>query len=157
MQEGIEPWLLNKEGAKHCTRSAPKWSADRAMKQFPEFNNVSLDGPEPVLFTGEMVFRDMFDDFDELVPLKQTADLLANDEEWPELYDEARLAKNEVPLYSATYIDDMYVHFDLAQDTASKIMNCKTFVTHGMYHNALTAKSDELMKRLFALRDDTID
>lgn len=36
-------------------RSAPKWSADRAMKQFPEFMNISVDGPEPILFTGEMV------------------------------------------------------------------------------------------------------
>ena len=127
------------------------------MKQYPEFNKISLDGPEPVFFTGEMVFRDMFDDYDELMSLKQTAEILANDDDWPELYDERQLARNEVPVYSATYVDDMYVHFVLAQETASKIKNCKIFVTNAMYHNALTNKSDELMKRLFALRDDAID
>jgi hypothetical protein len=36
-------------------RSAPNWSADRAMKQYPEFLYASADGDEPVLFTGEMV------------------------------------------------------------------------------------------------------
>ncbi len=99
----------------------------------------------------------MFNDYDELRPLLETADMLATKEDWPDLYDEAQLAKNEVPVYSATYIEDMYVHFDFARDTASKIKNCKTFVTNVLYHDALVNKTDELMKQLFALRDDTID
>lgn len=136
---------------------APGWSADRSMSQFPEFSRVSVDGPELILFTGEMIFRDMFKDFDELHGLLDTADLLANTQDWPELYDEAQLAKNEVPVYSATYIEDMYVDFDFARDTASKIKGCKNFVTNILYHDALNNKTDELMKQLFALRDDTID
>ena len=99
----------------------------------------------------------MFNDYDELRPLLKTADILATTEDWPELYDEAQLAKNEVPVYSATFTEDMYVHFDFAKDTASKIRNCKTFVTNALYHDSLTAKTDDLMKQLFALRDDTID
>ncbi len=99
----------------------------------------------------------MFNDYDELRPLLETADMLATKEDWPDLYDEAQLAKKEVPVYSATYIEDMYVHFDFARDTASKIKNCKTFVTNVLYHDALVNKTDELMKQLFALRDDTID
>ena len=133
---------------------APQWSADRMMKQDPRFSDLKT---HPTLFTGEMVFRDMFDDFDELAPLKKTADLLAFDHDWPDLYDEAQLAKNEVPVYSITYIDDMYVHYDLAMETASKIKGCKNSVTNGLYHNALGSKSDEVMARLFALREDTID
>ena len=136
---------------------APGWAADRAMSQLPEFTRISVDGPEPILFTGEMVFRDMFKDFDELKGLLDTADLLANAQDWPELYDEAQLAKNEVPVYSATYVEDMYVDFDFARDTASKIKGCKTFVTNVMYHDALVQKTDELMKQLFALREDTMD
>lgn len=27
------------------------------MKQYPEFVSVSLEGPQPILFTGEMVSR----------------------------------------------------------------------------------------------------
>lgn len=136
---------------------ASRWAADRAMSQFPEFTRVHVDGPEPILFTGEMVFRDMFKDFDELHGLLDTADHLANTHDWPELYDEAQLAKNEVPVYSATYVEDMYVEFELARDTASKIKGCKTFVTNVLYHDALIHKTDELMKQLFALRDDIID
>ena len=99
----------------------------------------------------------MFKDYDELHTLQQTADLLATTDDWPELYDEDRLRKNEVPVYSATYMEDMYVDFDLARETASKIRNCKNFITNVLYHDALTHKTDEVMKQLFAFRDDTID
>ena len=57
----------------------------------------------------------MFKDYDELRELQETADLLAHAEDWPELYDEQQLAKNEVPIYSAVYIEDMLVHFDLSR------------------------------------------
>ncbi|KAL2044873.1 hypothetical protein N7G274_002648 [Stereocaulon virgatum] len=155
--------------------NAPNWSADRMMKQNPDFANSSPDSPNPVYFFGEMasalilpesirstntavqIFKDMFNDYDELTHLKETAEILETTDDWPELYDEAQLARNEVPVYSATYVEDMYVHFDFARDTASKIMNCKNFVTNVLYHDALVHKTDELMKQLFALRDDTID
>ena len=137
--------------------NAPGWAADHSMSQYPEFVKVLVDGPEPILFTGEMVFRDMFKDFDELRGLLDTADRLAYAQDWSELYDEAQLAKNEVPVYSATYIEDMYVDYEFAKDTASKIKGCKTLVTNVLYHDALVHKTDELMKELFALRDDTID
>lgn len=99
----------------------------------------------------------MFPDYSELHPLLETADILASTPDWPELYDEAQLARNKVPVYAATYIEDMYVHYDFARDTAAKIRNCKSFVTNVLYHDALGNKTDELMKQLFALRDDTID
>ena len=99
----------------------------------------------------------MYKDYDELSPLLETADVLETMDDWPELYDEEKLARNEVPVYSATYVEDMYVDFDLARATASKIKNCKTFVTNVMYHDALVSQTDGLMKQLFALRDDTID
>ena len=99
----------------------------------------------------------MFKDYDELRTLQQTADHLATADDWPELYDEDKLRKNEVPVYSATYMEDMYVHFDFARETASKIRNCKNFITNVLYHDALNHKTDEVMKQLFALRDDTID
>ena len=141
----------------YAQRAAPWWAADRSMSGFPEFTRIPVDGPEPILFTGEMIFRDMFKDFDELRGLLDTADHLAKAQDWPELYDEAQLAKNEVPVYSATFVEDMYVDFDFARETASKIKGCKSFITNVMYHDALANKSDELMKQLFALRDDTID
>ena len=51
----------------------------------------------PVYFTGEMVFPWMFEDFDELVPLRETADMIANIDDWPSLYDIDNLKCNTVP------------------------------------------------------------
>ena len=99
----------------------------------------------------------MFEDFAELRKLREAAELIAENDDWPELYDEEQLQNNEVPVYAVTYIDDMYVDYDLAQTTASKIKKCKHFITNVMYHNGLGSKSDEVMKQLFALRDDVID
>ena len=143
------------------------------MKQYPEFMIITLDGSAPVFFTGEMVgqrsdyedlkfiwpqiFPEMFEDFEELVPLRETADILANDEDWPMLYDEEQLARNEIPVYSAAYVNDMYVHYDFARETAAKIKNCKVFITNSLYHDASSQKATELFKHLFALRDDTLD
>ena len=136
--------------------AASNWSASRVKESLPDFVQPS-DGKETILFTGEMVFKDMFEDYDELRSLKETADILAKMNDWPDLYDEAQLAKNEVPVYSATFCDDMYVDFELAQKTASKIKNCKHLITNVMYHNAIRAKYEDLLKQLFVLRDDVID
>lgn len=99
----------------------------------------------------------MFESSNELEQIKAAADIIAAYREWPDLYDEAQLAKNEVPVFSATFVDDMYVHYALATETAAKIKGCKQFVTNVMYHNAIRANADELIKQLFTLRDDTID
>lgn len=99
----------------------------------------------------------MFESYSELKQVKDVADILATTQDWPALYDEAQLAKNEVPVYAASYVDDMYVHLDLALSTAAKIKGIKQFITNVMYHDAVRSKSDELMRQLFALRDDTID
>ncbi|GAB1203119.1 hypothetical protein APSETT445_001745 [Aspergillus pseudonomiae] len=139
----------------YCQGQASNWSADRLRSAN---SNFSIDANQPeIWFTGEMVYKDMFDSYDELNEIKEAADILATTKDWPALYDEAQLAKNEVPVYAATYIDDMYVHFSHASNTASKIKGIKQFITNTMYHNALRAKSDEVMQQLFALRDDTID
>lgn len=99
----------------------------------------------------------MFNSYTELAQIKETADILASTSDWPALYEEDQLAKNEVPVYAASYVDDMYVHFDLASHTAAKIRGVKQFITNTMYHDALRSRSDELMKQLFALREDSID
>ena len=49
----------------------------------------------------------MYNDYVELRGLKETADILAYINDWPDLYNSKQLAKNEVPVYSATFVDDM--------------------------------------------------
>ncbi len=127
------------------------WSASRIMCK----HKTSSDAP--LEFTGEMVFRDHFSVYPELRALLEVADALANVDDWPDLYDIARLKQNEVPVYSATYMDDMYVDFEFAQETAATIKGAKTFVTNMMYHDALRSRTEEVFKNLFALRDDSID
>jgi proline iminopeptidase len=95
--------------------------------------------------------------YNELNNIKEVADILASTTDWQPLYDEAQLGKNEVPVYAATYIDDMYVHFEHASNTAAKIKGTKQFITNVMYHNAIRSKADEVFQQLLALRDDTID
>lgn len=60
-------------------------------------------------------------------------------------------------MYAVTFIDDMYVDFGIAQQTARLVKNCRQYITNGMYHNALRSKTDDLLKEIFALRDDPID
>ncbi|KAL9117002.1 MAG: hypothetical protein Q9187_006466, partial [Circinaria calcarea] len=137
--------------------AASNWSAERMMAELPEFQYSGEDRSKPIFFTAEMILKDMYTTYDELVPLRETAELLAQDADWPDLYDEAVLAENEVPVYAVTYYDDLYVDFEYAQETAARIKGCKQYITNAMYHNALGTKAEEVVKQLFALRDDVID
>jgi pimeloyl-ACP methyl ester carboxylesterase len=142
----------------YCEGQASNWSAERLLEQNPEFNVQSaLDSDAPVYFTGEMIYPFMLDCYPELKKLKTVGEMLAQEKDWPKLYDWEQLAKNEVPVYAAVFYDDIYVDFDLSMETASKIKGCKTFVTNAMYHDAIRAKADDVIKAVMALRDDVID
>ena len=62
-----------------------------------------------------MVFPWMFEEFEALRPLKEAADILASKADWPQLYKVETLSRNSVPVAGATYYEDMYVDFELAQ------------------------------------------
>ncbi|KAL8943849.1 MAG: hypothetical protein Q9216_000842 [Gyalolechia sp. 2 TL-2023] len=136
------------------------WSADRVMKEHPEFMNLSTShDDDPIYFTGEMIYPSMFTTHSELRPLAPIASILSQMSDWPTLYDETQLANNTVPVYASAYMDDMYVSFDFALATAKKIRGCKYFVTNTMYHDAVShaGRSEELFNQLFQLRDDCLD
>lgn len=99
----------------------------------------------------------MFEDYSELRKVQDVAERIAADSDWPALFDEAQLAKNEVPVYAAAYTEDMYVDYDFSRETAAKIKGSKVFVTNVMYHDAVREKMDEVVRQLFSLRDDVID
>ncbi|KAI1922412.1 hypothetical protein LOZ58_006124 [Ophidiomyces ophidiicola] len=139
----------------YCQGAKSNWCADRLIKSLSNFR--SQKHSSGIYFTGEMVYENIFQSSVELSQLKEVADIIASYDDWPELYDKEQLARNEVPVYSATYVDDMYVHYDFATETAAAIKNCKHYITNTMYHNALRANTEELLKQLFAMRDDTID
>lgn len=141
----------------YCQGEASNWTAERLLEKHPEFSLSNVDEGKPVYFTGEMIYPFMFECYPELAKLKTVGHALAEEKDWPKLYDEEQLKKNEVPVYAAVYLDDMYVDYDLSMETARTIKGCKPFVTNSMYHNAIGAKTDDVLKGIFALRDDVID
>lgn len=104
-----------------------------------------------------MVFPWMLDDYSELRPLKEVAETLAHDPHWPELYDVKQLAENAVPVYAAVYKEDMYVDYELSQQTAGGIRGCQTMETNRVYHNGIVSKEELVIQGLLAMRDDVLD
>jgi hypothetical protein len=148
----------------YCQGVASNWSAERVGRGFREFQwltgspqsaSVVRDGP--LFFSGEMIYPFLFDAFPELQKMAPVADLIAKFADWPDLYDEWQLARNSVTLYAATYVDDMYVDYGLAQETVKLVQNCRQVITNTMYHDAIRSKTDDVLTALFALRDDSID
>jgi hypothetical protein len=112
----------------------------------------ATDSSNPVYFAGEMIYPHTFTDHAQLRKIESLAHALASDPHWPDLYDADALAKNTVPVYAATYMQDMYVDYDFARDTAARIAGAKEFVTNVMYHSALRAKTEVLMGELWKLK-----
>ena len=93
----------------YCQGEKSNWSAERNMTKDFDFSLEWLEQNEgkPVLFTGEMIYSWMFDDYAELRPLKEVAQLLAQYENWGPLYDVEQLGKNNVPVAGVSYYEDM--------------------------------------------------
>lgn len=120
---------------------ASNWAAQQVGQELEDFRWLSTDNhgldkigtssdDKPLYFTGEMIFPFMFDDYPELNRMKEVAESLAKYDRWDALYDEETLKHNTVPVYAASYIEDMYVEYDLARETARKVGNIKTFETN---------------------------
>jgi pimeloyl-ACP methyl ester carboxylesterase len=107
---------------------ATRWAAERVLPD--EFAS------QPELFTGEMVYSWMFEDYGGLVPLQEAAQLLA-EHEWPRLYDEQRLEANEVPAAALVYAEDMYVERVFSEETAARIRGLRMWLTNEFEHDGL--------------------
>jgi len=145
------------------------WAAERAIAAAPAFqvstalassNSPIADdssSPDPFYFTAEAITSSFFTDYPALQPFKGLAEHLAKCNDWAPLYDATKLAQNTVPVYAASYFDDQYVDFELAQQTARSIKNCKVWITNAAYHDAIRAKGEVVMKHLIDMRDDVVD
>jgi pimeloyl-ACP methyl ester carboxylesterase len=132
----------------YCEGTAGNWSAERVRAEFPEF---AVTADRPVLFTGEMVYPWMFDEYRTLRPLKEAAQVLAQFDGWPRLYDKDALRQNAVPAAAVIYYNDMYVDRLLSEETASIIKGIRVWATSEYEHNGLRAASDKILGRLFGL------
>ncbi|MBF8185333.1 alpha/beta fold hydrolase [Nonomuraea sp. K274] len=123
---------------------ATGWAAERALAQHPAF---AADA-DPLLFTGEMMYRWMFEEINALRPFAAAADLLAAAGDRPPLYDHARLAANEVPVIAAVYSDDTYVPADLQLRTAEQVGNTRVWLTGEYQHDGLRVSDGRVLARL---------
>jgi pimeloyl-ACP methyl ester carboxylesterase len=132
--------------------AATHWSAQRIRADFPGFDpGPAVAGTAPLLFTGEMIYPWMFDQDPVLRPMRAAAELLAGHEDWPPLYDAARLAANEVPVAAAVYFGDMYVPRELSVPTAETIHGLRAWVTNEYEHDGLRVSNGAVLLRLIEL------
>jgi pimeloyl-ACP methyl ester carboxylesterase len=126
---------------------ATNWAAERVRAEYPEFER---DEPE-VLFTGEMMFRWMFEDYAHLRQLREEAEYLAAYDRWPNMHDVARLGRNEVPAAAVIYADDMYVDRTYSEETAAKIRGLKVWLTNEYEHNGIRSHGEEVLGKLLSM------
>ena len=127
---------------------ATRWAAQRIRAEFAEFDPA---GSAPLYFTGEMIYPWMIDADPVLRPLRQAADILAERDDWPPLYDPARLAANEVPTAAAVYYNDMYVDREFSMQTARAIRGLQTWVTSEYEHDGLRVSDGAVLDRLIGM------
>ena len=118
-----------------------RWAASRTMP--PE---VKDDG---TFFAGEHLPRDLFEESSELRPLRETAEIIAN-QEWEQLYSATRLASADVPVAAAAYYEDAYVPLRFSVETARLLKDCRLWVTSEYEHNGLR-QEPRVLDRLIGL------
>ena len=132
----------------YCQGFSPDWSAERIMSEFPEF---TITPDHPIFFTGEMIYPWMFEEYNQLRPLRDAAEILAHDKNWPELYDLSILNHNQVPCVAAIYYNDMYVDRNLSEETAQEINELRLWITNEYEHSALRLHGERLLDKLLKM------
>lgn len=122
---------------------ATNWAAERIRAEFPAFAPQA----RPLLFTGEMIYPWMFQEIASLRPFRAGAEALAARDDFPPLYDPARLAANEVPVVAAIWHDDMFVDEGLSRRTAAMVGNLDYWITNEFEHDGLR-QSASVFRRL---------
>lgn len=109
------------------------WAAERVRQDYPEF----AESARPLLFTGEMAFPWMAEEIHALRGFKDGWNLL-HELPWPmDLYREDVLARNNVPIEAAVYLEDMYVHAPFSFDTEARVGALRTLVTNELEHDGV--------------------
>ncbi|TQV85912.1 alpha/beta fold hydrolase [Aliikangiella coralliicola] len=127
---------------------ATQWSAEKVRQKFPEFN---YQPGKALMFTGEMIYPWMFEQFKQLIPFKEVANRLALKADWPKLYNIERLSNNEVPIAAAIYTEDMFVDKTLSLKTANRIPNLKYWLTSEYEHNGIRVDGESILDKLISL------
>ena len=98
-----------------------------------------------------MVFPWMFEQFTQLQPLQEAAQILAEKSDWPLLYDLERLADNQVPVAAAIYETDMYVDIAYSQETVAQVAYVQTWQSSTHDHNGIKVDGERIFGALYGL------
>jgi proline iminopeptidase len=128
---------------------ATGWAAWRVLDAHPEFR---ADADEPLLL-GEMVMPWYFEQDPALVPLAETANLLAEKADWGALYDTGQLGANAVPAAAAVYRDDIFVDRTLSLETAGAVGNLRVWETADFHHDGISDDGEAIFARLHGMAD----
>ena len=113
---------------------------------------------QKIYFTGEMVFDFFFDDIPALAPYKGVLDCLKSGEtgQFRRLYDTQALSTNvNIPVACASYVEDMFVDFDLAAETASRIAGARVWSTSEYMHSGIREDGARIVSKLLSyVRDE---
>ena len=127
--------------------AATNWAAESVLVEFPAFSPAA----EVPLLTGEMVYRWYFESDPVLRPLEETARILAEHEDWGQLYDLETLAGNTVPVAAAVYTDDVYVDRDLSIATAHAVAGLKVWETNEFHHDGIGDEGAMIFAKLLEM------
>ncbi|MDP5213864.1 alpha/beta fold hydrolase [Pseudoalteromonas tunicata] len=136
----------------YCQQLSSNWAAEQIRSNLDEFQ---YQPDKPFLFTGEMIFPWFFEQFNNLMPLKDCAGLLATKTDWPMLYDLSVLNNNKVPVAAAIYSEDMYVDMNLSLNTAKQVTNLQYWLTSQYEHNGIRIDGEVILDKLIALNAGT--
>ena len=131
----------------YCQNQASSWSAERMLKEFPQFDLKNSQ----IYFTGEMIYPWMFDEYNCLKKSKEVAQKLAEFTDWPPLYDAKILKKNTVPCVGTIYHGDLYVDRVLAEKTAKTIRGCQYWLTNEYEHDGLREDGEKVLDHLLSM------
>ncbi|KAI5950562.1 ILV2 [Candida margitis] len=137
------------------------WSADRL--RYISGNEKFQFNTDEIYFTGEMVYKSMFDDYAELRQFKSLAYALHEFENWSTLYNIDKLQTitwKDVPIVATTYYADQYVDFELTRQVKQQYLpscNLRQYITNDLFHNGLRVDPDRVLTSMFKLLDNGFD
>jgi len=156
---------------------ATKWSANAVYENTSTRSGEAIedeydyrltsheDNEQPVLFSGEMIFPWMTEDYKEIggIGCNALAHALANKDDWGSLYDaehmRAVLGDGRTRSAAAIYYDDLYVDFDHCMKVTSRngpLEKCKVYITNEYQHSGLRDNGAAIFSKLHGMATGSI-
>lgn len=127
---------------------ATNWAAKRVMDEVLANGGYGDDVP---FLTAEMILPEFFTEIPTLQPFAETAELLAQKDDWSALYNTDALEQNNVPLAAAVYADDIYVPLAYSVETLDRMPNTRHWITNTYEHSGLRTDGGRIFQRLLHL------